>query len=285
MSIKFFGQFLLGRNLINAKDLLDVIRFQESRNLKFGEYAVSKGYLSKEHVKRIQDEQKRNDMLFGELAVKLDMLTEEQVDEVLTMQRNDHVCIGEAIVLKGFLTQDVIDRELDAFKSEQSVYALGDVGVPAGLKKPEFVKVMADITLKMIRRIVQLEAKIDDGVMMDIEPDEHFAAISVTFSGGLNYDYILLADVEMARAIAGAVIGSDASKEHEDIVIDGVREFGNIVCGNLLARMAQMGKNVEISIPHAVKYEDGYTFVNGRKAVKYSIATTSGILALLIAEL
>ncbi len=285
MSIKFFGQFLLERNVIGAKELLEAIRFQESRNMKFGEYAISKGCLEKVQVKRLHDEQKRNDMLIGELAVKLEMLTEEQVDEILTMQKNDHVCIGEAIVVKGFIPQDVMDRELDAFREDQKEYSIGDIGVPEGLKNPGFVKIMADITLKMLRRIAQVEAKIDDGVSMEQEPDESFTAVSITFSGGLNYEYVLMADIEMARAIAGAIIGVDASKENEDVINDGVREFANIACGNLLAKMAQMGKNVEISIPHTVKYEEGYNFVSGSKAAKYTIASTSGLLALLIVEL
>ena len=285
MSIKFFGQFLLERNVINAKDLLEVIRFQASRNMKFGEYAISKGYLEKVQVKRLHEEQKRNDMLIGQLAVKLEMLSEEQVDEILTMQKNDHLCIGEAIVVKGFVTQEAIDRELAAFKEDQSVYAMGETGVPDGFKQPEYVRIMGDITLKMLRRIAQFEAKMDDGVFMEVEPGESFVAVSVIFSGGLNFDYILLADEEMSRAVAGAIIGGDAANEDEDLVIDGVREFGNIVCGNLLARMAQMGKNVEISIPHTVKYDGGYQFVTNSSAVKYTIATTSGLLALLIVEL
>ena len=285
MSIKFFGQFLLERNVIDAKSLLEAIRFQESRNMKFGEYAISKGFLEKVQVKRLHEEQKRNDMLIGQLAVKLEMVTEEQVDEILTMQKNDHVCIGEAIVVKNFVSQEIIDRELDAFREEQSVYSMGETGVPDGLKQPEFVRIMGDITLKMLRRIVELEAKMDDGVLMEIEPEENFAAVSVTFSGGLNYDYIIMADEEMARAITGAVIGGDASAESDDLVSDGVREFANIVCGNLLARMAQMGKNVEISIPHSVIFDGGYQFVANRAAVKYTIATTSGIFVLLVVEL
>ncbi|MCK4910725.1 MAG: chemotaxis protein CheX [Thermodesulfovibrionales bacterium] len=285
MSIKFFGQFLLERNVIDAKSLLESIRFQESRNMKFGEYAISKGFLEKVQVKRLHDEQKRNDMMIGQLSVKLEMLTEEQVEEVLTMQKNDHICIGEAIVVKGFVAPEVIDRELAAFREDQSVYVLGETGVPDGLKQPEFVRIMGDITLKMLRRIAELEAKMDDGVFMEVEPGESYVAVSVTFSGGLNYDYIILADEEMARAVAGAIIGEDAATEDDDLVFDGVREFGNIVCGNLLARMAQMGKNVEISIPHTVKYGEGYQFVANRSAVKYTIATTSGLFALLIVEL
>ncbi len=285
MSIKFFGQFLLERNVIDAKSLLEAIRFQESRNMKFGAYAISKGFLEKVQVKRLHEEQKRNDMMMGQLAIELEMVSEEQVEEILTMQKNDHVCIGEAIVVKGFLSQEIIDRELDAFRSDQSVYTMGETGVPDGLKNPEFVRIMADITLKMLKRIVQLEAKMDDGVLTGIEPDESYAAVSVTFSGGLNYDYIVLADEEMSRVITGAVIGGDASGEGEALILDGMREFANIVCGNLLARMAQMGKNVEISIPHSVKYDGGYHLVNNLASAKYTIATTSGIFSLLIVEL
>ena len=285
MSVKFFGQFLMERNVLGAKELLEALRYQESRNQKFGDYAVARGYLTKEQVARITEEQKRQDMRFGELAVELDMLTEEQVDEVLTLQKNDHLLIGEAIVGKGLLAQDVIDREIKAFRSDQAVYDTDDVPVPAGMKKPEMIKPIVDITMKMIRRIIQVEAKSDDGILMEREPEEIFSTVSLTFSGGMNCDFIMMADIEMARALAGAIIGGDASKEHEDVVIDGVREFANVICGNILAKFAKLGKQVEISIPHSIAYDGGYNLVMGRAAVKYTIATTAGMLSLLIVEL
>lgn len=285
MSIKFFGQFLLERNAISARNLLDAIRFQESRNLKFGEYALSKGYLTREQIDRLRNEQKQKDLLIGELAVELGILTDEQVEEILTMQKNDHVCIGEAIVAKGFLDQATVDRELEAYKAEQSEYAIGDIHVPSEIKKSEFVNIMVDVTLKLVRRLSQLEAKTDDGVMMKQEPGEAFSAVSVTFSGGLNFEYALLADEDVSRTLAGSIMGADAGRESEEVIVDGVREFANVVCGNILAKMAKMGKSVEISIPYSVAFDGGYKLVMGRKAVKYTIATTAGLLYLLIVEL
>jgi len=70
LAVKFFGQYLLEKNIIKPRDLLEAVEYQESKNLKFGEYAISKGYVTEKDIERFQKEQKKVDMLFGELASK-----------------------------------------------------------------------------------------------------------------------------------------------------------------------------------------------------------------------
>jgi CheY-specific phosphatase CheX len=287
MSIKFFGQYLLERNILSADQLLEAIRYQESRNMKFGEYAREKGFLNKEQVLKLNDEQKRNDMRMGELSVSLGMLTDEQVDEILTMQKNDHILIGEAIISKGFLTEETLDGYLETFKEDQSIYNIGDISVPDGVKNAQFVKVMVDLTLKMISRIVGVEAKSDGGTVLADDIPGTFTAISITFSGALTFDYVFMASESLSRKVAEAVIGDSVDDEEPAMIVDGVREFCNIICGNVLAKFAQAGKNVEISIPHTLSSSDGgYGIVAGSSlSVGYTLATTEGDFSLIISEL
>lgn len=282
MSIKFFGQFLLERKALTSEQLLDAISYQETHNLKFGQYAMKKGYLKPGDVDRLNEEQKRSDNLIGELAVKLGMLEPSHVEEILTMQKNDHVQIGQVIVTKGFLTEEQLQVELEAFKADQSVYATGNIVVPEGIKSSELVGDIVDITVKMLQRVAGVEAKVDDGNIVDQDPEQAFSAVSITFSGGMNCDYILMSDEDGAKAMTAAVIGQDASDEAPEVLVDGIKEFANVVCGNILARMAQKGKSVEISIPHVMQYNDGYGVINGRKAVIYKIPTTGGMVSLLL---
>ena len=282
MSIKFFGQFLLERGVLNRDQLLEAISYQENHNLRFGQYAQRKGYLTEADVERLNEEQKTADMLIGELAVKLGMLETYQVEEILTMQKNDHVQIGRVLVMKGFLDDAGLQRELDAFKEDQRPYATDKIVVPPEIKNAELVADIVDITLKMMQRIAGIEAKADDGTLINSDPDEKYSAVSITFSGGLNCDFVIMADEDASRAMAASILGEDASAEDREMIVDGVKEFANVVCGNILARMAQRGKSVEITIPHIMEYKGGYGLTGDGNTLVYQVPTTAGNSSLVL---
>ena len=91
-----------------------------------------------------------------------------------------------------------------------------------------------------------------------------------------------MADEAASRAMAASILGEDASEEEKDMVVDGVKEFSNTVCGNILARFAQRGKSVEISIPHIMEYKDGYSLTGNGSAVVYQVPTTAGNSSLVL---
>ena len=283
MGIKFFGQYLLEKNIISVEQLLMAVRYQESQNLRFGEYAETKGYLTKADTARILNEQKRTDTQFGELAVKLGLLSENQVKEILVRQKNDHVMIGAALVQKGFLTEHQLESELALFREDQSQYAAGEVKVPEGIAHPEIMKSFCDITVKMLTRVSNIAAKPGAGVLISRGPERNDVTVRTRLSGDLNYDYVMSTSRGVAVRLASGVIGADASSEPDDIVIDAVKEFCNIVCGNMVAIMAKTGRNVTLGIPEELSDpEGGCGLVKGGDAVSFMIGSTAGDIALLI---
>jgi CheY-specific phosphatase CheX len=285
MGVKFFGQYLLEKNIITPQQLIEAVEYQESKNLKFGEYALSKGYLTEKDIERIRNEQRRVDMRFGEIAVKLNILTPEQVEEILRMQRNDHVFLGEVLVKKGFLTPEVLERELALFKEDQSKYITGEIMIPQGVKNPEIVRDAVDLTQKMFQRIAHLNVKVGEGFISNKEPQRNFLIISVSLSGSLKYEYALSSSQKISELIASAIIGGDVKGESKEVIIDGVKEFCNITCGNIIAKMTQRGKSVDIKPPEEVVFSaDGYHLVNGRKAVYYPLVSPQGESTLILIE-
>jgi CheY-specific phosphatase CheX len=285
MGVKFFGQFLLESNVITAGQLLEAVKYQESRNLKFGDYARSRGYLAEGDVGRLREEQKRTDMMIGELAVELGMLDNGQVDEILTMQKNDHIFIGEALVRRGFITTETLEKELERFGEDQKRYVPGEINVSEGVKDPDAVKSFVDLTLKMLRRMAHVDVKVEEGFISESEPGKNFSVVSVLLSGAKGCEYVLSVSREVALRVATGVMGQDAGSEPDEIVSDGVKEFCNIVCGNIVAGMAKKGMTVEISPPsEAVPRSGGYKIVNGRKAVHYPLVSTKGEILLIIIE-
>jgi CheY-specific phosphatase CheX len=279
VGIKFFGQYLLEKGMITAEQLLEASSYQESKNLRFGEYARSRGYLTDRDIRRIQEEQRHTDMLFGELAVRLGILTPEAAEEILTRQKNDHLYIGEALVEKNFISREALDVELSLFREDQKDYAPGVISVPSGVRDPQAVRDAVDLTKKMFLRVARLEVKVGDGFMSMDEPGKNFASVSVRISGKGGMEYALSTSREVSAAIYAGLLGeAGASESDEELVVDSVKEFCNITCGNILARMAQRGHSAELHPPR----EDFH--LGGRTAVRYPLYSTSGDISLIILE-
>jgi CheY-specific phosphatase CheX len=236
-------------------------------------------------VLKLQEEQRRTDNKIGELAVTLGMLTEKQVDEVLTMQENDHIYLGEALRQSGFISHDILHQELETFRDDQRDYIAGVISVPSGIKEHETVKAAVDLTRKMFKRIAFVEAKAGFGEPFSGEPEENYATISVNISGGTALDYVLSVPRSAAVAVASGLIEEDASEEDDDILIDSVKEFCNITCGSVMARMAKRGKRIHIDAPNEHKAESGkYEIVKGRNAARYPFISTAGNMQLFLIE-
>jgi len=285
MSIKFFGQFLIEKSVITPEQLIEAVDFQETINQRIGEYAVSKGYLSKEDVMTIQRAQQKTDMMFGDIAVGMNKLTKEQVDEILIRQKNDHVFVGAALVKKGFLKPDDLVKHLSEFNKDQAGYDEGDVAVPDGIGPAELVKDMVLITKKLLYRVSKINAKVGKPEIRTEDPERNFAVIAISMEGSSNFDYIFSCSLEASEVIASSILGVNVINEPGEIIADAVKEFANIVCGNIISKFAQKGKMVEISPPLEAAYtSDGYGLVSGRNAAYYPFISTAGDIELILAE-
>ena len=285
MSVKFFGQFLLERTIISPAQLLEAVKYQESRNRRIGEYAVQKGYLTKKDVDTILAEQKRTDMQFGELAVHLKILTPANIEELLTLQKNDHILLGEALIAKGFLTRDALDSALALFKQDQSQYIPGEVMIPEGIEHPLIIRDFVDLTEKMLLRVAHLRVKAGEGVTPSSAPRQHDVSVRIRLEGSLTFEYILSASLAVSTIIASGIIGAHAARETREVILDGVKEFCNIVCGNMLAKLAQKGQSLDISTPEEIISPTGVSgIIRGRKAVSFNLSSVEGEIALTLVQ-
>lgn len=264
---------------------MQAVKYQAEKNLRFGQYAVAKGYLTEKDVEKIQNQQKSVDKRFGEIAQDLNILTRAQVEEILTMQKNDHKLLGRVLVKKELLTSEVVERELVLFKEDQSKYDLGDIVAPPGVRNPEIVREIVDLSHKMLQRMTNLNAKVKKGFISKDEPQRNFLLISIFLSGNLEYEYVLSMSNEISRLVTAAVLGSDTAGISRELISDGVKEFCNIVCGNIIARLSQKGRSVDISTPREIPFSDnGYNLVKGRNAIYYPIVSPKGDSALILIE-
>ncbi|MDF1564562.1 MAG: chemotaxis protein CheX [Deltaproteobacteria bacterium] len=252
MSVKFFGQYLLERGTISREALLKALELQDTRNLRLGDYAVRRGYLTEAQSEQINRIQLTEDKRFGEIAKEKGLLTEEQIGELLTLQQNDYLMLGEALLEVGPLDRQTLEAELKNFKADQEKYLTDDVIFPPGVKEPSLLAIPIDLTAKMLLRIAAVTSKIGEGERSERPPVARLISVAVDFSGGLTAKYLLSLSEDIARKVALPMLGEDPGDDHE-AVIDSVRELCNVICGNSAAKLAQLGKAVEIGPPMMVE--------------------------------
>jgi CheY-specific phosphatase CheX len=254
MGVKFFGQFLLERGAITREQLLAATELQNERNRPLGAIAVEKGYLSAEQAARINTEQQTTDRRFGELALELGLMTAVQMDEVLRVQRDSRIRIGEAMVAVGCLTEEQLTLQLSDFQIDQAIYQTGRVELPANTPHPDFVSTSVDLTEKMLLRVGGLTAKRGLPVPIDDQtatPAPALLTLRIPFSGALRARYVVSTSRDVALNLAERILGESTTLSDE-LALDALKEFCNIVTGNVCAKHSREERPLEIGPP-----EDG----------------------------
>ncbi len=249
MAVKFFGQFLIEKGAVTRTDLLKAIDLQERTNLKFGETVVEMGLMTAVEIARVHQGQRSEDLHFGEMAVKLGILTEAQVQEILTRQRNSHLYIGEALVKVGALSEHELESYLKEFKDDQLAYIAEKIEIPAGVQHKPIWEMVADLTYKMLTRVAGMSIRTGPCTVIDKLPKRPIIA-EMGFSGSVSARYMLSVS-ENTRSLVAKAILDEESVENETVEVldDSVKEFVNIVCGNIAAKAAQLGHSIDITPP------------------------------------
>ncbi len=263
MSVKFFGQFLLERGVVRREALLTALELQDGRNLRLGDYAVRRGYMTEAQAETLNRQQLTVDRRFGELAVEAGFLTPAQVEELLALQRNDYVLLGEALLELGHIDRETLDAQLEAFEADQARYLVDEVIFPPGVRDASLLALPVDLTAKILLRVVGVTTKIGEGEREVRPPVDRLVSVSVTFSGALRATYTLSVSRDIAGAVFTRMTGLDAAGEDEAEIVDAVKELCNVVCGNAAAKMAKLGRPVDIGPPEvgAPTLEEGKTYV------------------------
>lgn len=249
MAVRFFGQYLLENGVIDAKQLLAAISYQEKTNLKFGDSAISLGLLTQEQLASIFALQRTKDLKTGEAAVELGFLSQDQVDQVLRAQKNSHVMIGEALVSTGALGKEQLERHLAAFKIDQEPYRVVE-GIPESKDPTGIGRPAVDLALKFLLRLANFNMKlvnVKNGALD--EPTLATYTARVGFTGDTEGEIALRASTSICARIASSMLGEPISPDDTATVLDATSEFLNVVGGNLSAAVARAGKKLELTAP------------------------------------
>lgn len=276
MPVKFFGQYLLEKRVITRDELLAAVEFQEAQNLKLGEYAVRLGFISAEEANRVNLRQQTEDERFGEAAMALGLLTPAQIDELITLQRNNHVYLGEAVVRTGFATEDAVEEALTEFQETQRKYQTTGVDLEGlGLREPSVFSTCFELTQKLLLRVWDVNSKLGEPVTKAgvIKLNGH--VVQIALSGQFSTRFILSADPNIIAR--GALKLLQEEWPDEEMRDDLLREFANVVCGNIVALLAKRGKSCDIAPPVTIGNE---VQLGPEKSISLAFVTPDGDAAL-----
>jgi CheY-specific phosphatase CheX/mannitol/fructose-specific phosphotransferase system IIA component len=272
MAVKFFGQFLVERGIVSREALLKAIELQEEKNLKLGEMAVAMGFVSPAEIERAHRAQFSRDIRLGDLLVEMGILTQKQLHEVMTRQKNSHLYIGEALVLVGALSNELLQQYLAEFKVDQAPYVAEQIELVAGVPHPEMWEMAADLTFKMITRMLGFPFRVGKCREVSlVEPCFSLAALDM--NGDVEARYLLSVPEALQKSVARAILQTDSvDDEPEEVLEDTLMEFVNVVCGNIAAKASQRGRIVNISPPVVIRPDaSGLAVPAGHRGVCFPI--------------
>lgn len=277
MAVKFFGQFLVEKGIVSREDLLAAIALQEQKNLKFGEMAVAMGYVTAADIERAHNAQFSQDMKLGDILLAIGLLTAEQLQEVVARQKATHLYIGEALVQAGALAGGDLQKHLRDFNEDQAAYISSGVELPAGVANPEIWETAVDLTYKMVTRVVGLAFRTEKSRIVT-KLDSNFMMAAIDFTGDMEARYILSVSEGVQKAVARAILHEESvENEPAEVLDDCVMEFVNVVCGNIAAKISQMGREMNISTPMTIHPEaEGVPVLAGHTALSFPIYVGEG---------
>jgi CheY-specific phosphatase CheX len=277
MAVKFFGQFLVENSIVTRDDLLRAIDLQEQKNLKLGEMAISLGYATPLDIERAHILQLSKDMRLGDLLVEMGLLTPAQLEDVIIRQKNTHLYIGEALVQIGVLSNEKLRHCLDDFNTDQEEFVTGTIELPTGITDSAVWEMAADLTGKMITRILNLPFHTGRcHIMRTI--DSNFMLAAMDLSGDVAGRYIISVSESIQGSIARAILHEKSVvTETTEILEDAVMEFVNVICGNIAAKASQLGKVIDINIPVTIHPpETGLPVPSGYSGICFPIHIGDG---------
>ncbi len=249
MAVKFFGQFLVEQGIVSRDALVSAIDLQDQKNLKLGEMAVSMGYITQSDIERAHNAQMSKDIKLGDMLAELGLLTLTQLNDVITHQKNTHLYIGEALIQVGALTSENLQQYLADFKADQAQYISDGIELPANIANSKIWEMTADLTYKMVTRVLDLQFRPGKCVIAEVVP-ANFMMAAMNFSGDLEARYLISVSAELQKSVAKAILHEESvDTEPVEVLEDTVMEFVNVVCGNVAAKASQMGVVININPP------------------------------------
>ena len=273
MGIKFFGHYLFDERKLTAEQLSEAVDYQSSKNLSLGEIAVRERLLTPKNAELINNKQQSLDKRFGEVATSLDLLTEIQITELLQIQKQEKVFFGEILVLKGFMSEELVSKELNIFNDQQKTEAVELDEKVDDIDQDAIMKNTISVLKTLYSRIVHDHIKLV--AINDKNKDRGGVIALQKMRGDVHLDFALQTEDSLSCAISKEFLKTDFN-EIDEMVIDIVCEFVNIVLGNIAVKFSEQSVKADLTPPSIISTEE----FKAEEYNSFDFTTTHGNLTL-----
>lgn len=255
MPARFFGQFLIERGVVTSDMLLDAVTYQKSINNPLCALAVEKGYLNKEQLRELDGENRKSDEKFLKLAIEKKMLTFEQLEEIGKIKSEKWVFLGEALVQRGHIRLAQLQDLFEEYKKERmagdEAFGVSLDAIREKVVVEALMKITVDIFLHYSRQIVKV-ISVEEEAKLDAEEIAYVFSQKVV--GDKNFVYVLALPEALMLPIASYILQEEVTKVDE-MALDAVSEFVNVVVGNGCAKMSMNNWRVRAEPPKIMTKE------------------------------
>ncbi len=277
MGIKFFGQFLIEKNVVTKEQLQEAVVLARKSNLLFGETARAMGLITPADVDRVHAAQRKEDLNFGDLCVKMGLLTTEQMKQVAETQKKNRLRMGDALVKLGHVKAENLPKLLDEYEADQAPYYEPKTPPRPVVPNEDLWELYADRAYNMFTRVLRLAFKPDQRSVVDgIEPNDTVVAMRMT--GDAPCCFVLSVSAEIRDALARTMMREDdIASEPREVIVDAVREFMNIICGSIASKCTQMGRKIDYKNAIVLDVTDRFCGPSSNsKALLFPLHVTEG---------
>jgi hypothetical protein len=177
------------------------------------------------------------------------------------MQSDRRLKIGEALVHLGHVQTERLGTLLDAFKADQAEYEVGPLAqLPDQLANNRVAPYVLDLLPKFCMRMAQVNVKVGDAQVLEEAPHWPYR-ISLPIHAHRGLDITLVGNRAFCARLASGTSGIPEAKLDDDLMVDGVGEFLNVLAGNAISALERSGVQAELGIPdHDAELADGWLF-------------------------
>jgi len=255
MDLKHFGQFLLEKNVIDTKQLLDTLEFQRNKNFSFGEVALKTGLINTKQYENILKNQLSRNISFVDSAIELEYITLAQKDEVFRKEISNNLLFGEVLVFKKFLTQDAVDDYYKEFRSFQNIIEFKILDQIQRCEFHDTVDVIIQSALNLFQYLLNVTPRIQGFYSDDETPHDFDWVVIQKIFGDVNVIVQLLVSDDLLCPISSSLLRMEVD-ELSELVLDSAKEFLTILTGFVCSSLSLSNIKCDIEVPMIINIDD-----------------------------
>jgi CheY-specific phosphatase CheX len=247
---------------------MEAMRHQRSGAKRIGEIAVEKGWLDEESADFINGLQFHTDQLFCDIAIEMGYLDSGQARKLIRLQRQGFIPLEQALTELGFLADEEVSEKLSLYFAEDACEPGSGsvVRLDEDLTNPlhrDFFLTLADQTIKMMRRVADTHCR-----AMKIKVERSYTinpayCVTAATQGDVSVNVLFKLFSELAASMAARMLKvRKGAPIKQALIEDAMKEFLNIICGQVLASLASRGIEFQFSVPDVIRSStDGFVML------------------------